>query len=395
MVLEGEFPPDDRVENEINILNKAGIEIVLACLAKKETQTKESKGKLLQIRRKKIKSFHFNLRTNNITFPLYAKWWSKFLNQVLKENNFDYIHAHDLPMLRVLDQIGYTKQYKVIVDLHENYPFAIQNYEWATNFPNRYLVRPKNWFNIEQKTLRKASKIVVLSENYKRELLNKYSYLNDEQIAVYPNVPDLEHYKGDQKEETRENSRYQTLTINYFGKMGRRRGVLTIVKALKILIKSGIHLKLLLIGPVEKRFKELFYTYINDDEVKNYIQHINWVDLTDLHAHMNSIDICISPIIKNDQHESGVANKVFLYMMFGKPVIVSNCKPQAKVIQEENCGLVFESENPSDLAEKIKYLINNPELVRKMGKNGEKAVFNKYNTDIMGDKLVKLYKKST
>ncbi|MFW6224930.1 MAG: hypothetical protein ACOC4B_01535, partial [Bacteroidota bacterium] len=116
MVLEGEFPPDIRVENEIKILNQSGIEVVLACLDKKNANTESNKGKLFQINRKKINSLLFNLRTNNITFPLYAKWWSNFLNKIFaKQNQFDYIHAHDLLMLRVLHKIGITKHYKTIV----------------------------------------------------------------------------------------------------------------------------------------------------------------------------------------------------------------------------------------------------------------------------------------
>ena len=35
--------------------------------------------------------------------------------------------------------------------------------------------------------------------------------------------------------------------------------------------------------------------------------------------------------IKNEQHESGVANKIFQYMWAGKPLIVSNCLPQQRM----------------------------------------------------------------
>lgn len=392
MVLEGEFPPDIRVENEIKALNKAGIKVVLACFTKKETQTEDAKEELLQIKRKKINPFLLYFKTNNITFPFYTKWWSKFLNEMLKHDNFDFIHAHDLPMFRVLDRTGLTKQYQVIADLHEDYPVAIQNYEWATKFPNRYLVRPKSWFKIEKKILKNAAKIVVLSENFKINLLRKYTYLREEQIVVFPNVPDLEYYRNQNTKEVRIDKRDNIPLLTYFGRIATRRGIITTVKALKILIKSGIQLKLLLIGPIEKRNNALINDYLNDIEVKDYIQHINWIDIGELRSYMKVTDISISPIVKNEQHEAGVANKVFQYMMFGKPIIVSNCRPQAKVIQEEKCGLVFESENPGDLAEKIKTLMNNPGLTREMGENGQKAIFNKYNTDIMGENLRNIYK---
>ncbi|MFP4403942.1 MAG: glycosyltransferase family 4 protein [Candidatus Woesearchaeota archaeon] len=396
MVLEGEFPPDIRVENEIKILNQSGIEVVLACLDKKNANTESNKGKLFQINRKKINSLLFNLRTNNITFPLYAKWWSNFLNKIFeKQNQFDYIHAHDLPMLRVLHKIGITKHYKTIVDLHENYPYAIQSYDWATNFPNRYLVRPKCWSKIEQKLLRKAAKIIVLSENFKNYLINKYSYLKNDQIIIYPNVPDLDIYYNQNKTIISLNNKKKLPVITYFGNIAKRRGIITAFESLRILLEEGYKLKLLLIGPINKRENEIFGAYFNDPKIKDYIDYIKWIDIKDLHAYLKLSDICISPIIKNEQHESGVANKVFQYMMFGKPVIVSNCKPQAKVIQEENCGLVFESENPEDMAMKIKKLITNTDLIKAMGANAQTAILEKYNTAIMGKNLVNFYKMNT
>jgi glycosyltransferase involved in cell wall biosynthesis len=78
-------------------------------------------------------------------------------------------------------------------------------------------------------------------------------------------------------------------------------------------------------------------------------------------------------------------------MLFAKPVVVSNCRPQAKIVEEEKCGLVFESENPEDLASKIALLAGDNHLRNRMGLNGQKAVLEKYNTEKMGRRLISLY----
>ena len=90
--------------------------------------------------------------------------------------------------------------------------------------------------------------------------------------------------------------------------------------------------------------------------------------------------MCLSPIIKNEQHESGVANKIFQYMLFEKPIIVSNCQPQVEIVKRHRCGLDFRSGDSNDLATKIESLINNPKLAAEMGKNGKNAVLSTYNT---------------
>ena len=96
--------------------------------------------------------------------------------------------------------------------------------------------------------------------------------------------------------------------------------------------------------------------------------------------------------MKNEQHESGIANKVFQYMLFERPAVVSNCIPQQKIIEEENCGLVYESNNEKDLAKKIIQLYENPNLCKQMGKNGKKAVLEKYNWENTSKNLIELYK---
>jgi len=45
MVLEWEFPPDVRVENEMLALTEAGYEVHLACSTRKDKSLKETYGK--------------------------------------------------------------------------------------------------------------------------------------------------------------------------------------------------------------------------------------------------------------------------------------------------------------------------------------------------------------
>ena len=78
-------------------------------------------------------------------------------------------------------------------------------------------------------------------------------------------------------------------------------------------------------------------------------------------------------------------------MLFERPLIVSDCKPQQKIILEEECGLVFKSNDSEDLAEKICLLYNNEKLRKEMGINGKKAIENKYNIQFAGKNLVNLY----
>ena len=49
--------------------------------------------------------------------------------------------------------------------------------------------------------------------------------------------------------------------------------------------------------------------------------------------------------------------------------------------------------DPRDIAEKIMFLLDNPSIAERMGKNGRRAVQEKYNWEIEGKKLVAVYNK--
>jgi hypothetical protein len=90
MVLESEFPPDMRVENEINSLSKDGHMIHLACTTMKNCPVEEQWGKAV-IYRKPIGKFVNKSSVGALKFPFYFNFWRKYLYGLFKKNNYDVI----------------------------------------------------------------------------------------------------------------------------------------------------------------------------------------------------------------------------------------------------------------------------------------------------------------
>ena len=80
-------------------------------------------------------------------------------------------------------------------------------------------------------------------------------------------------------------------------------------------------------------------------------------------------------------------------MYAGKPSIVSNWTPIKRIVEETNCGIIYEFDNPEDFATKVLLLESSPELYYEFKENGIKAVKSAYAWEI--DKLVlnKVYEK--
>ncbi len=109
-----------------------------------------------------------------------------------------------------------------------------------------------------------------------------------------------------------------------------------------------------------------------------------FVDYKDVPAYIAAADVAVAPydpagfkgMEKHGFYFSPI--KIFEYMACGKPVITSNVEIVRDLIKENECGIVAEPGDIEELADKIKFILNNPELREKLGKNGRKAVLEKY-----------------
>jgi len=106
-------------------------------------------------------------------------------------------------------------------------------------------------------------------------------------------------------------------------------------------------------------------------------------------VYLDISDICIAPFHKNPQHESGVANKVFDYILGKRPLIVSDCKPQAEIVEKFKCGIVYR--NNEELKVAIETLSADPVLRKEMGENAYKAVTGHFNLELIKKELIRLY----
>jgi len=79
-------------------------------------------------------------------------------------------------------------------------------------------------------------------------------------------------------------------------------------------------------------------------------------------------------------------------MLMEKPVVVSNCKPLARVVNETQAGLIFESGNVDDFSKACLELLDAKKR-KQLGENGRLSVLKKYNWGKTGEDLVKLYGK--
>jgi glycosyltransferase involved in cell wall biosynthesis len=391
IVVDNELNGDIRVLREIGILKEQGFEIFVLCFGFFKTYREpviQAQITRINIPRKLRDILFFLLNT----IPAYEWLWTSNIKKFINNNGLELLHVHDLYMARAAHKgiQNSNKKIPMILDLHENYPFTITTYNWTKGFLRRSISRPDVWKKKEREYMSYADRIIVLSDDFRDTLLELYPEMESETFVVLPNVPDLSQPEYNNKGVVMNPFKQGFPIIFYYGVIAERRGIFDALDVFISLVKGDHNVNFLLIGPVDKKDKTLFSEITSSDLLAGRIHYIPWIESTEFPAYLEICDICVAPFHKNPQHESGVANKIYDYMLGGKPLIVSDCLPQQKLVEKNNCGLVFR--NMTEFRDAIIKLINDRELRSTLGKNGMDAILREHNMAKVKENLISLYK---
>jgi glycosyltransferase involved in cell wall biosynthesis len=145
-------------------------------------------------------------------------------------------------------------------------------------------------------------------------------------------------------------------------------------------------IKAMIVG--EGNLKKKYMDLAKNLGVLDRIIFAGYVEKTILPEHFNLFDIFALPSI--DQSEAfGLV--LLEAMACGKPLIASNLKGVRSVVIPGKNGLLIEPKNPTDLANKITHLLDNPDLMKQFAINGLEIVKNKYRWPIVVEQVEQVY----
>ena len=384
LIIEKDYPQTG-TSREVHTLLGLGYNITLICRTDKNSKKpSREKTKNLEIIRIKAKPSEKNSIFNNLKEIINVR------EQVIKhaiKSNPDVIHCHGHMTCHGVKLKKILKK-PLIFDMRENYPDMI----WYSREDKPLYLPFLVFFHkyTERWACRKADEILAIVEESKDRLI-KLGF-DRKKITAIMNAEIPENYsnkKVDVELKKKLEEKYsKDIIISYIGNFGHHRGLDIAIDAMKIVVKEVPNVKFLIVGGGDG-FKEL----------KNKISPENNIILAGRQPHESLptylfiSDIGLIPHRSNPHVESTIPNKIFQNMLMGKPQIVSDVKPLKRIINETNSGLVFKAGDPSSLAQSIIKLAKDEKLRKSLGENGRKAAIEKYNWNVEGEKLTKLYKK--
>lgn len=285
-----------------------------------------------------------------------------------KALNADYYHFHDPELIRMGKKLAKTA--KVIYDVHEDVPRQLLTKPYLN--PKIAKIISNVYEEFEELSVKKFF-AVVAAEPVIFDRLSKYQ----QNTVMVCNFPKLDEFMNPSQYENRTDS------VCYIGGITKIRGIFEMLDAI-----TNINVKLVLAGDFEdNQLKTAVFSHSGYKKVdfRGFVGRKEIIDILNI---VKAGLVTLEPIPK---YLTALPVKMFEYMAAGVPVIASNFPYWQEIINETKCGVCVNPLSCEEITNAINYMLTNQEIANEMGKNGRKAVFEKYNWQIEKEKLIKLY----
>jgi glycosyltransferase involved in cell wall biosynthesis len=316
--------------------------------------------------------------------------WQRFTNLVrigrlALQQNADVYHVHEpeLLLLWLLLKI-HKPRARFIYDVHEDYAAAVLSGEkyWIPKYLKYVIARS---LDVYEKLMSRRVDLVVaaapdIEQNFKG--CHAISVRNFAPLIVINRI-----YAQAKRRDGLSGPRELIFT----GSITRERGIIEVIKALELL------------GPDIKVVLTVAGHY-HDERLRSELEglpgfkkteFLGWLSFEDMIKRVINADAALMCFHSDPNIDSAVerSNKLYEFMAMGIPIIISELPEWAAVINEVGCGLTVNPHDPSDIADKLNYLLRNPVEAQSMGLKGRKAGLEKFSWEKEVQVLLDYYRK--
>lgn len=284
----------------------------------------------------------------------------------------DIYHLHDpelMPAGLALKRMGKT----VIFDAHEDLPLQLLGKPYLTPGLRRLLAGACAAY---QRHACASFDAIVAATPFIRD---KFLQINPASIDVnnYP-VP-AEFDAGASWSEKRQE-------VCYVGSLSATRGIGELVAAAQLLASSA---RITVAGRFSELALEHALSALPGWQRLNRPGHLDRAGVRAVMARSMAGLVTLHP---EPNYLDALPVKMFEYMAAGIPVIASDIPLWRGIVHNYQCGICVDPRDPAAIAAAIDYFVRHPQIARRMGRNGRRAVIEKYNWPTESDKLVGLYR---
>ncbi len=387
MVLAGEFPPDERVEKEIESLQNAGFTVAIAAYTMQNRPAVELYHDYV-IYRKKISHLLYKSSAAALILPFYFNFWYRFLDSILKKEQFHFIHIHDLPLSKTGYQLARKYNLKLICDQHEYYSNWIVRTRHYNKGMGKIIRTFSNWTKYERRYLRKADLVITVADSLK-EIYTGQVKVSPEKVITLPNTPRMGDFNLANVDEDIVGKYKNRFVLFYGGSLDELRGIDFILQGVSRLKREIPDLLFLVAGKENRTFN--LQSFVSQYQVENEVEYVGWVPLSMLSSYVAASNVCLFvPRANNMEINNTIATKIYQYAAMGKPVIVSEARLMKEFVEENKLGFSVHFGNVEELCQSILKLRSAPEITEHI-KSKAVTIAQKYSWERTSMEFLKYY----
>jgi len=311
-------------------------------------------------------------------------------NKYLRGGDFDVIHVHLPFAANVLVNLNRKLRERMIYTAHigeEKKRLGL-----ASKKETPLLLK---LFSPDLYLMKRVKMVTVLNERLRSILISLNKIKPENIVAIPPKGIDIDEFNPNiDTKDVRERyrlSNYETVIL-FANTITPRKGVEYLVRAANIIVNQFNYKNVLFLlagrTNLDKEYVDKILKIIKVHKLEENVKLIGHKQREELRALYVASDIFVTSSL-----EEGFGLSVMEAMSSGKPLIGTNVGGIPMQIKNGWNGFLVEPGNVKQLAEKIRYLIDNPEERKRMGRNSRKLAEEEFNSEKIVGRYLEVYER--
>ncbi|WP_026706297.1 glycosyltransferase family 4 protein [Flavobacterium soli] len=250
---------------------------------------------------------------------------------------------------------------------------------------NKSIIKFAYWF--EKFIYKKATRINVLTPAFFK-ILRDEKKVPESKLMMIPNAADFAISEEilnstDRKQLRQEKGWDDKFVITYVGAHGVANGLSQVIETARMLKNTNVLFVLVGTGMEKIKLKK----QVEEDNITNVL-FFDPVPKKEIFKFIIASDMGTSVLLKNDTFKTVYSNKTFDYMSCKTPILMVIDGVSRELVEEADAGIFVEPENPKDFEAKIRYYLQNPELILRQGENGYRFAKENFDREKLAEKYL-------
>lgn len=393
MVLRESFPPDVRVQKEARALLDAGIDVTVVCSKDPQRPKRETDDGIEIVRVGLDSTGRLEKVSRHVRVALTGvrPEWCEALAGL---ESLDAIHVHDLPMAGTALFVGERLRVPVVLDLHENYPAAVEQYRaaepdwWRSpgDVAERLTFPVARFRRFERRWTKRAAHVVTVAAEARRHYVHDCA-VPPLDVSVVGNTVDLGSFDRSAPPTVDTDG----FTVAYVGSFGPHRGLDTALRGFAEVAATAPDAEFLLVGSGAQSVVDGLGALVSDLGISDRVTAPGWVDFEAVPGYIAAADVCLVPHARTEHTATTIPHKLFQYMAMERPVVVTDVPPLERIVSATDSGRVVPAGDARELGDTLEALRTDPSERRRLGENGREAVEHRYNWATDAETLRSIY----